>query len=92
MPNQMDSKAAARIQSHADKSGTNQGFKARAQRASAKNAKDTAPSSGEGSSSSGGGSGGSKSSSEGGGGGGKGEDQKDNSGKGSGDSKGDGKK
>ncbi len=33
----MDSKAASRIQSHADRTGTNQGFKARAQRAAAKN-------------------------------------------------------
>ena len=35
----MDSKAAARIQSAADKSGKNQDFKARAQRAAAKNKK-----------------------------------------------------
>jgi len=32
----MGAKAAARIQSHADKTGKNQGFKARAQRAAAK--------------------------------------------------------
>ena len=35
----MSSKAVRRIQSHADKSGKNQGFKARAQRAVAKNKK-----------------------------------------------------
>lgn len=35
----MSAKAAARIQSSADKSGRNQGFKARAQRAAAKNKK-----------------------------------------------------
>jgi len=35
----MDKKAARRIQSHADKTGKNQDFKARAQRASAKNKK-----------------------------------------------------
>jgi len=35
----MDSKAARRIQSHADKTGRNQDFKARAQRAAAKNKK-----------------------------------------------------
>ncbi|WP_256369420.1 hypothetical protein [Methanococcoides sp. AM1] len=35
----MDQKAAARIQSHADKTGTNQGFKARAQAAAAKSKK-----------------------------------------------------
>ncbi len=33
----MDGKAARRIQSHADKSGRNQDFKARAQRAANKN-------------------------------------------------------
>ncbi|MDD4455921.1 MAG: hypothetical protein PHI67_11540 [Candidatus Methanomethylophilaceae archaeon] len=33
---QMTGKAAARIQSHADRSGTNQGFKARAQSAASK--------------------------------------------------------
>lgn len=33
----MTSKAARRIQSHADKTGKNQGFKARAQRAASKN-------------------------------------------------------
>lgn len=33
----MTSKAARRIQSHADKTGKNQDFKARAQRAAAKN-------------------------------------------------------
>ncbi len=35
----MSSKAAARIQSKADKSGKNQGFKSRAQKAAAKNKK-----------------------------------------------------
>jgi hypothetical protein len=35
----MDSKAASRIQSSADKSGTNQGFKARAMSAASKNKK-----------------------------------------------------
>lgn len=35
----MNSKAARRIQSHADKTGKNQDFKARAQRAAAKNEK-----------------------------------------------------
>lgn len=35
----MTSKAAVRIQSQADKSGANQGFKARAQSAAAKNEK-----------------------------------------------------
>lgn len=35
----MSDKAATRIQSHADKSGTNQGFKARAQSSAAKNKK-----------------------------------------------------
>jgi len=35
----MTSKAARRIQSHADKSGRNQGFKSRAQSASDKNSK-----------------------------------------------------
>ncbi|MHA1414340.1 MAG: hypothetical protein ACTSO4_17215 [Promethearchaeota archaeon] len=35
----MDSRAARRIQSHADKTGRNQDFKARAQRAAAKNKK-----------------------------------------------------
>ncbi|MFW9997333.1 MAG: hypothetical protein ACFFD4_35140 [Candidatus Odinarchaeota archaeon] len=35
----MDSKAARRIQSHADKTGRNQDFKARAQRAAAKGKK-----------------------------------------------------
>jgi len=35
----MNKAAAARIQSHADKSGTNQGFKARAQSAASGNAK-----------------------------------------------------
>lgn len=33
----MTNKAASRIQSHSDKSGRNQGFKSRAQRAAAKN-------------------------------------------------------
>ena len=33
----MTSKAARRIQSHADRSGKNQGFKARAQRTASKN-------------------------------------------------------
>lgn len=33
---QMDSKAASRIQSNADRTGTNAGFKARAQSAAAK--------------------------------------------------------
>jgi len=32
----MSQKAASRIQSHSDKSGTNQGFKARAQKAASK--------------------------------------------------------
>ena len=35
----MTSKAASRIQSHSDKSGKNQGFKVKAQRAAAKNKK-----------------------------------------------------
>jgi hypothetical protein len=35
----IDSEAAARIQAHADKTGTNQDFKARAQSAAAKNEK-----------------------------------------------------
>lgn len=35
----MDSKAASRIQSHADKAGSNKGFKERAQSAAAKNKK-----------------------------------------------------
>jgi len=35
----MTSKAAQRIQSHADKSGRNKGFKSRAQSAAAKNSK-----------------------------------------------------
>ena len=35
----MDSRAARRIQSHANKTGKNQDFKARAQRAAAKNKK-----------------------------------------------------
>ena len=35
--NKMTSKAARRIQSHADKTGKNQDFKARAQRAADKN-------------------------------------------------------
>ena len=35
----MTPKAAARIQSHADGTGTNQGFKARAQRAASKGKK-----------------------------------------------------
>ena len=35
----MTSKAARRIQSHADKSGKNQGFKSRAQRAATKSKK-----------------------------------------------------
>lgn len=35
----MTQKDASRIQSHADKTGTNQDFKARAQRAAAKNKK-----------------------------------------------------
>jgi len=34
--NKMSSKSARRIQSHADKTGKNQGFKARAQRAASK--------------------------------------------------------
>jgi len=33
----MTSKSARRVQSHADKTGKNQGFKARAQRAASKN-------------------------------------------------------
>lgn len=33
----MDSKAASRIQAHADRTGTNSGFKARAQSAAARN-------------------------------------------------------
>lgn len=37
--NKMNSKAARRIQSHADKTGKNQGFKARVQRAASKNKK-----------------------------------------------------
>ncbi len=37
--NKMNSKAARRIQSHADKTGRNQDFKARAQRTAAKNEK-----------------------------------------------------
>jgi len=37
--NKMTSKAASKIQSHADKSGKNQRFKSRAQRATAKNKK-----------------------------------------------------
>ena len=37
--NKMSSKAARRIQSHSDKTGKNQGFKARAQKAASKNAK-----------------------------------------------------
>lgn len=36
---QMTGKAAARIQAHADRSGTNQGFKARAQSAASKGKK-----------------------------------------------------
>lgn len=35
----MNSKSASRIQSHADRTGSNQGFKSRAQRASSKNSK-----------------------------------------------------
>lgn len=35
----MNQKAASRIQAHADKSGTNQGFKARAQSAASKGKK-----------------------------------------------------
>ena len=35
----MDSRAARRIQSHADKTGRNQDFKSRAQRVAAKNRK-----------------------------------------------------
>ncbi len=35
--NKMTAKSAQRIQSHADRTGKNQGFKARAQRAAAKN-------------------------------------------------------
>ena len=35
----MSQKAASRIQSHADRSGSNQGFKARAQRAASKSKK-----------------------------------------------------
>ncbi|MGQ4876401.1 MAG: hypothetical protein ACP6IY_20245 [Promethearchaeia archaeon] len=35
----MNSKAASRIQSHADRTGRNQDFKARAQRAASKNKK-----------------------------------------------------
>lgn len=37
---EMDKKAAARIQSHADRTGKNQGFKARAQRAATKGSED----------------------------------------------------
>lgn len=37
MPKKMDYNAARRIQSHADRTGRNQGFKARAMRAAAKN-------------------------------------------------------
>jgi len=37
--NSMTQKAASRIQSHADKSGTNQDFKARAQSSASKNQK-----------------------------------------------------
>ena len=37
--NKMSSKSASRIQSHADKTGRNQGFKSRAQRAASKNKK-----------------------------------------------------
>ncbi len=37
--NKMTSKDAARIQSHADRTGTNQSFKSRAQRAASKNSK-----------------------------------------------------
>lgn len=37
--NKMDAKAAARIQSHADRTGRNEDFKARAQRAAARNEK-----------------------------------------------------
>ena len=37
--NPMTPKAAARIQSHADRTGTNQGFKGRAQSAAAKQGK-----------------------------------------------------
>jgi hypothetical protein len=36
----MSKKAAARIQSHTDRTGKNQGFKARAQRAAEKSSKD----------------------------------------------------
>ncbi|KAH7924640.1 hypothetical protein BV22DRAFT_1034953 [Leucogyrophana mollusca] len=61
MPTPMDSKAASRIQSHADKSGTNQGFKSRAQSAGAKNANAAAGGGGQKSSNSGGGGGGAKS-------------------------------
>ena len=39
----MTPKAAGRIQAHADKSGRNQGFKARAQASVAKNAGKAAP-------------------------------------------------
>ena len=35
----MSNKAASRIQSHADRTGKNQGFKSRAQRSSSKNKK-----------------------------------------------------
>lgn len=35
----MDSKSASRIQAHTNRSGKNQGFKARAQRAASKNKK-----------------------------------------------------
>jgi hypothetical protein len=37
---EMNSKAASRILSHADKTGTNAGFKSRAQAAAAKNGKE----------------------------------------------------
>jgi len=37
--NKMSSKAARRIQSHADRTGKNQSFKVRAQRAASKNKK-----------------------------------------------------
>jgi hypothetical protein len=39
----MSPKAASRIQAHSDRSGNNQGFKARAQGAAAKNAGKAAP-------------------------------------------------
>ena len=44
----MTPSAASRIQSQADKSGTNQGFKSRAQSASSKNSSDAGKSKGKG--------------------------------------------